>query len=208
MTTNRPPGHDYVEELRATGFHGREPWVASLDHSIGTALAALRQMEVCAEQMASVCLDAGLNDMDNLATWELIRASFLPRFTKLTEQLENLVPTLAIRLGSSTAPPDDSVLVAWHALKSLDSRLHTEDQQTVECAEIVLPLLFAVIALQDAAHRAVNPSGNANLSGATQLSAQFLQRCRLRLGWPSPRAPASGPLEQFSGPVGASPASG
>jgi hypothetical protein len=207
MTIDKSPDRDYVEELRATGFHGREPWVATLDQSAGTAIATLRQMEICAEQMASVCLDAEPNE-DDLVTWQLIRTNFVPRFARLTNRLNGSIHALAIRLESSPGSTDDSFLIAWHAMKSLGLRLSIDDTQSVDCAEIVLPLLFAVISLQTAAHRAANPSGNGDVSGATHLAPAFLQRCRQRLGWSFPNVTVSGPLDQLTGPVGALPSSG
>jgi hypothetical protein len=204
MNTNEQSVDHYLEELRASGFHGREPWVAEIDRPLGAAIAILRQIEVCAEQMASVCLDADLNDMDNRATWEMIRASFLPRLVRLVNRLEASAVALIDHLDSS---PEVCAPVALEYIRSLASQLHTDDVQKVDCARVVIPFLFEVYGLDAAVRRAIRPAGASDRNDESQLAPAFLERCRARLRRPLLSAGVQASPEEISGQAGALPTS-
>src|SRR5258707_5588110 len=74
-----------IEELRASGCHGREPWISTINPNLGTCLVALRQLEVCAEQMVAAWLDG---DMDDDELCKFIRLSFGPRLQCLANRLD------------------------------------------------------------------------------------------------------------------------
>ena len=80
---------ELVEELRSTGYHGREAWLPKIERRKGTMIAAIRQLEVCASQMVSPWFDAA---MDESELWSFLRSSFLPRLASLED---GRVPVLA-----------------------------------------------------------------------------------------------------------------
>jgi hypothetical protein len=74
-----------VEELRSTGYFGRDQALAGMPSAWGTRIAALRQLEVIASQAAACWLDA---EMSLRQTLEFIQTSFVPRMLALVEIID------------------------------------------------------------------------------------------------------------------------
>jgi len=153
-----------IEELRSSGYYGHEPRLASLPPRLGTRLAAIRQLEVAAEQAASLWLDGGMNSHD---TWEFIRLSFLPRMLALVEIIER------------TLPATDCLV----SIRRLVEQLGSDEMNATDCSPAVVSILVAVM-VQRQLNESPDLSGRAFVPFSSNVHSEFLARCVDTLGWP------------------------
>jgi hypothetical protein len=158
------PVEQLIEELRSSGYHGREPRLASLPPRLGTRLAAIRQLEVAAEQAASLWLDGGMSSHD---TWEFIRLSFLPRMLALVEIIERTFP-------AADCPP---------SIRRLIEQFASDEMNATDCSPAVVSILVAVMVLRQL-HEFPDSSGRTFVPFSSNVHSEFFARCVGTLGWP------------------------
>jgi hypothetical protein len=71
-----------IEEMRTSGYSGREAWISRLPTPLGTEVVAIRQLEAVATQFVSPWLEDVLDASD---AWEFLRTNLLERAEELLQ---------------------------------------------------------------------------------------------------------------------------
>jgi hypothetical protein len=164
--TTRDEMMQLVEELRSSGYRGRDLAISTAHPDLGTCITAIRQLEALVSQMASACLDG---DMDAVELSELINASFAPRIASLAEIID---ATIERHVAEQEPLPQwyaewagsHVFYGAWRGVQFLIDRI---DQKfgTINF-ELIVFLLVAVVALRQWVERAFAQNGGSAVFSA------------------------------------------
>lgn len=131
-----------VENFRATGYGGSEPWVAALNPVIGTRVVAVRQLEACATYPACAWRD---NDADEAGLWSFTRQCLLKPLLSFARIVEASIPSGDV-CGDANA--DDHLVLAWRNVKRLLDRLANAEPSKASYPETAKYLLLAAMVLR------------------------------------------------------------
>jgi len=124
-----------VEDLRSTGYSGREPRLLRLPEAIGRRYTAFRQLEVIAAQMAAVWLDSELEDEEST---EFMAMNFLPRAFALVEIID---------CSFTTRDSASLIFRSWQGVRRLLDRMHHSDRAEWKAGDSVVALLVGAMVL-------------------------------------------------------------
>jgi len=169
---------ELVEELRSTGFHGREAWLPSIGRQAGTAIAAIRQLEVCASQMVSPWFDGV---MDEQELWFFLRSHFLPRLLSLEEIVDNNVARTKILWRGAD---DDSFHQTWTAIQR-QIRAVAATNELPDYGEFAVTLLVSVMVLRQwiEAEYSKNTTGGCFVGESTNVAGEFFAQSLAKAGF-------------------------
>lgn len=149
-----------VENLRATGYDGRELWIPALDPVTGTRVVAVRQLEACATHPACAWRD---EVMDEPGLWTFMRGCLLKPVLSFAQIVEASVPAAALR---GDANGDNYFALAWRNVDRLLDRLANAEPSKTSYAETTVNFLLAVMVLRQIV--------DAEARGAASDKARFL----------------------------------
>lgn len=180
-----------VEHFRATGYEGREPWIASIDPVIGSRIVAIRQFEACASRPACAWRD-GVDD--EIGLWGFMRDCLLENLESFARIIEATLPEH--RNGCRDGVDGSEALhVAWTTVCRLLGRLRNAAPPKASYAETAVAFLVAVMALRQIVDAEV---GGAAVERtyfspySTNVHPEFLPGLLAKLG--STRIDLSGPV--------------
>jgi hypothetical protein len=173
---------EFVEELRSTGYHGRDRSVADAPAHVGTRVTALRQMELIASQIASAWLDG---DMDDGELRQFVAVSFDSKMDSLANIVDSTFPAapahtnelLASKAQEKASSLDGACRRGVRLIRSLRSDAGADDAWPVS-------LLIAAMVLRQAAERdLLQTSKDEKFCGnSTNVAPEFFKRCVDKVG--------------------------
>jgi hypothetical protein len=133
---------DLVENFRAMGYGGREPWISALDPAAGTRVVAVRQLEACATYPACAWRD---EVGDEARLWSFMRQCLLKPLLSFARIVEASIPT-ARACGDAKA--DNYLALAWRNVDQLLDQLANAEPSKASYSETVVNFLLAVMVLR------------------------------------------------------------
>jgi hypothetical protein len=168
---------ELVEELRSTGYHGRDTWLPSIDRREGTTIAAIRQLEVCASQMVSPWFDAV---MDEQELWSFLRSHFSPRLLALEEIIESNSVSLPIRFDAG----DLSFRTVWAVIRRWIKGIGGVNEQP-DYGNFVVTFMVSVMVLRQLVEvqNLESTAGDRFVCESTNVAGAFLLQCFAKAGF-------------------------
>jgi len=200
-----------VEDLRSSGYHGRDSVIAWAPPHVGTRVTAARQLEVIACQIASAWVDLRETDI-----WDdFIQTGFIPRLLALAEIIDDTIKLSTAELRQSTEG-FTMLEVAWDGTRLLIERVKGNAVAVADRSVCIVTLLEAAMVVRQCAEhelmetvmlpihdnepqddrdnlleideileRGEAPDGGAALSAHWgNVSPEFYARCLAELGFP------------------------
>ncbi|OYV88651.1 MAG: hypothetical protein B7Z73_08110, partial [Planctomycetia bacterium 21-64-5] len=131
-----------VENFRATGYNGREPWISAIDPVTGTRVVAVRQLEACATYPACAWRD---EVADDAGLWSFMRQCLLKPLFSFAPIVETSLASAHLRGGANG---NDYLAVAWRNVCRLLDQLANAEPSKTSYPETAVSFLLAVMALR------------------------------------------------------------
>jgi hypothetical protein len=168
---------DLVEELRSTGYHGRDAWLQGVEPRKGTRIAAIRQLEVCSSQMASSWVEGV---MDEQELWALFRSHFLPRILAIEAIIDSTFATPKVSFGDE----DASIRQVCAAIRSQVEAIEHEDAHPNYGVFAVILLVSVMVLRQLAeAQKLDSEARNQFMFESTNVARPFMLQCLAKSGF-------------------------
>jgi hypothetical protein len=170
-----------VENFRATGYAGREPWISALDAVTGTRVVAVRQLEACATYPACAWRD---DVADEVRLWSFMRECLLKPLLSFARIVEASIPTVCV---SGDANGNNYLALAWKSVSQLLDRLANAEPPKTSYPETAVSFLLAVMVLRqivDAEARGEDVDQTRFVLFSTNVHPTFLPALFEKLGAP------------------------
>jgi len=196
QTTDQPI-ENLLEELRTTGYYGREPTISDAPRDAGTRVVASRLLEVAASQLAVAWLDLA----DGSAWDDFILPSVGPRLVALSAILNRKLVTEGNRRRSGGFGLASKV---WNELQPLIDRLARDAVSPTERNLFVFEFLQSAMLLRQCSDLEVaSPGPIPDFSPfSSNVHPDFYQRCIRELQISSPSFSSSLKLDAMVSNVG------
>ncbi|HVW38956.1 MAG TPA: hypothetical protein VHB99_16690 [Pirellulales bacterium] len=158
---------DLVEEIRSTGNHGRDPWLAALDDASGSLIAAVRQLEIAVGYFIPPWLESEMSETD---LWDLLRSNWHP--------LAKAYATIAAQRSATS----DELLARVTGFVQSFSELDGANRR--EYGEACVSAVLAVMVLRQRLEAAARsgPETTSVAMSSNNIAESLLQACFGKLG--------------------------
>ena len=176
----RRPIAEIIEEIRSSGYFGREPELTELDLPAARRLIALRVIENAASHMVALWIQG---DTDNQQCWEFGKSCILPLALHPAEVVQG-----NLSLSDSVSAGQQSFLAQWVAIRSCLASLQTADTARTDFGSCALIFLAATMVITQWTESMVLPSRAGVAPGRFVMSSRnvassFLKSALDKLGW-------------------------
>jgi len=161
-----------IEQLRSSGYHGRDPALAAAPEQLGGFATAIRQLEAMTTQAISVWLDGDMNETES---WQMIEVSYLPRIS----MLESIVAAGLNQVKMSTAG-DKSIRQAWQGVQAIIIGLRDRsDKLLFARRDVTFSLMATTMVLRQVVDAEIAPAlAHTNFRAySSNVAPAFFARC-------------------------------